>query len=640
MRKDAGYASTVATQLVDKMFEIKARDGLARIGIIHTKHGKILTPTLLPVINPHIDLVKIDEIPMADAIITNSYIIYNDEKLRKEAIEKGLHSMLEFNKPIMTDSGSFQIYKYGVKIDAVEILKFQREIGSDIGTILDIFSEKKEYEIVKKETEETIRRAKESINEKGEMLLACTIQGGIYRDLRRKCSKEMAKLRADIYPIGGVVPLMENQEYKKLAEIIIECKKYIPPSRPVHLFGAGHPLIFPMAVALGCDIFDSASYVKYAKDNRFIFPDGTKKLQEMVEIPCNCKICNSYSADEIKKMERKERERIIAKHNLLQAFNELKKIREAIRHGYLMEVVERRAACHPMLIEAMEIMKKNKKWLERYENISKDRAFIYSSKYSMHRPIVYRLQKRIIERYTPFFDESVIFDDLPKPYSTKNEWIKEIEANVFIESPFGLVPAELDEIYPIAQSIFPENLDYEARKEKSKIWRKLKNLKYVEYEKTGKKSRDFDLRKIKAIADYQFGKGAGNALFSGKIEIVKSKKTGKIRNVICDGKHVVSMRASDGFFTLKKEGAKILHKHFSQPKMRVYIADDAIPFVKKGKNVFAKFVLDACNQLRPYDEALIVNKEDELIAVGQCMLNREEMIDFERGIAVITRESI
>jgi 7-cyano-7-deazaguanine tRNA-ribosyltransferase len=640
MRKDAGYASIAAIQHADKMFEIKIRDGLARIGIIHTKHGKIPTPALLPVINPHIDLIRIDEISMADAIITNSYIIYSDENLRKEAIEKGLHSLLNFKKPIMTDSGSFQIYKYGVKIDAIEIVKFQREIGSDIGTILDLFSEEKEYGIVKNETEETIRRAKESIKEKGEMLLACTIQGGIYKDLRRKCSKEMAKLRTDIYPIGGVVPLMENQEYKKLAEIIMECKKHLPPSKPIHLFGAGHPLVFPMAVAMGCDIFDSSSYVKYAKDNRFIFPDGTKKLEEMEEIPCGCKICSSYSAEELKKMEKKERERAIAKHNLLQAFNEIKKIREAIRHGYLMEIVERRASCHPMLMEAMEIIKKNKKWLERYENISKDKAFIYSGNYSMHRPIVYRLQKRIMERYEPFFVESIIFDDLPKPYSSRNEWIKKIEANVLIDSPFGLIPAELDEIYPVAQSLFPENLDYEARKEKLKIWKKLKNLRYVDYLKVGKKSRDFDLRKIRAIADYQFGKGAGNALFKGKIEIIKSKKTGKIRNVICNGKHVVSMRASDGFFTLKKEGGKILHNYFAQPKMRVYVATEAIPFIKDGKNVFTKFVLDACKELRPYDEALIVSEKDELIAVGQCMLNREEMIDFERGIAVITREAI
>ncbi|MBC7081293.1 MAG: tRNA guanosine(15) transglycosylase TgtA [Thermoplasmatales archaeon] len=640
MRKGAGYANNVAIQLADKMFEIKVRDGLARIGVLHTKHGKILTPTLLPVINPHIDLLPVSEIPMADAIITNSYIIYSDENLRKEAVEKGLHSLLNFKKPIMTDSGSFQIYKYGIEIDPIEIVKFQREIGSDIGTILDLFSERKDYEIVKKETEETIRRAKESIKEKGEMLLACTVQGGIYKELRRKCSKEMAKLRADIYPIGGVVPLMENQEYKKLAEIIIECKKNLPPSRPIHLFGAGHPLIFPLAVALGCDIFDSASYVKYAKDNRFIFPDGTKKLDEIDEIPCNCKICDSYSADEMRKMDRREREKKIAQHNLLQAFGKIKKIREAIKHGYLMEIVERGAVCHPNLMEAMEIIKNNKRWLEKYENISKDKAFIYSGKYSIHRPIVYRLQKRIIERYEPFFEKSIIFDEMQKPYTSKNEWLKKIEGNVFIDSPFGLIPIELDEIYPVAQSVFPEILDDETRKESSKIWRKFKKLEYAGYEEFGKNSKNFDLRKIRAIADYQFGKGAGNALFKGKIELIKSKKTGKIRNVICDGKHLVSMRATDGFFTLKKEGAKILHKYFKPPKMRVYIGKEAISFVKEGKNVFAKFVLDACKELRPYDEALIVSENDELIAVGQCVLNREEMTDFERGIAVITREVV
>jgi 7-cyano-7-deazaguanine tRNA-ribosyltransferase len=74
--------------------------------------------------------------------------------------------------------------------------------------------------------------------------------------------------------------------------------------------------------------------------------------------------------------------------------------------------------------------------------------------------------------------------------------------------------------------------------------------------------------------------------------------------------------------------------------MRVVVTDDAVPFIKQGKNVFAKFVVDACEELRPYDEALIVSKDDELIAVGQCLLNREEMLDFERGIAVKTREAI
>jgi len=624
------------------MFEIKVRDGLARIGILRTKHGVINTPTILPVINPHFIPIHPNEMLQmgAEAVITNSYIIYNDEELRKKALKEGLHALLNFNKPIMTDSGSFQMYMYGIEIDAIEIVKFQRSIGSDIGTILDIFSEEESYDKIKEEVEKTIERAKESMKERGDMLLACTVQGGIYKDLRRYCAKQLAKLRSDIYPVGGVVPLMEKQRYAEIAEIIIASKKELPPSKPVHLFGAGHPIIFPLAVALGCDLFDSASYIKYAKDERLIFSDKTLRLKEMDELPCCCPVCSKFGIDDLREMDREERVVKIAYHNLWQTFAEIKKIRQAIRHGNLWEVVEQRATAHPSLMDAMEVIKNEKKWLEKWENISKKRAFMYTSRYSIHRPIVYRLQKRILERYEPFFEKSIIFGEMEKPYS-RNEWMKKIEANCIIESCFGPVPLELDEIYPVAQSIFPSSIDAEAEKEARKTCNKFyKKLKIVDFSAVKKGSKDFDIRKIKSIANYQFGKGAGEALFRGKIEIVKSKTTGKIRNVICDGKHVVSMRAPDGFFSLKAEGGKRLHAFFSPPKMRVVVTDDAIPFIKEGKNVFAKFVIDACKELRPYDEALIVSKDDELIAVGQCLLNRDEMLDFERGIAVKTREVI
>lgn len=100
------------------------------------------------------------------------------------------------------------------------------------------------------------------------------------------------------------------------------------------------------------------------------------------------------------------------------------------------------------------------------------------------------------------------------------------------------------------------------------------------------------------------------------------------------------MRAPDGIFTLKIDGAKILHKSFKYPKLRVVIKDDAVPFVKDGKSVFAKFVKDCDPDLRPFDECLIVDKKDNLLAVGRCLLNRQEMLSFDTGVAVKTRENL
>lgn len=635
------------------MFEIKDRDAAGRICSFTTRHGTVTTPALLPVINPNQLLIHPKEMEKfgAQMLMTNSYIINENEEMRNEALKKGIHSLLDFHGPVMTDSGAFQSYLYGIKIDPIKIVEFQRDIGSDVGSILDVLTPPDaSYEEAKNGIEETLGRARKSIEVKGEMCLACPIQGSIYPDLRKKCAQEMSELDAGFHPIGGVVPLMEGQYYKELAEVIIASKKGLTPARPVHLFGAGHPLIFPLAVALGCDFFDSSAYIKYAKDDRLIFPDSTRHLDEIDELPCCCPICEKYGT-EIKEMPEEERIKKIAEHNLYISFAEMKKVREAIREKRLWELVELRSRANPHLMDAMNLLKRERKWLEKWEPISK-KNFFYTGRHSINRPIIYRYHKRLFERYAlldSLDSPTILFKEGKKPYS--RYYAKEIReistkgrANLIVSSSLGPVPMELDEMFPFSQSILPKEVDHETkemvREIEKKFLRSYTSIKW-EGENTLKKipsgSFDFDISKIKAVADMQFGKGAGDAF--REIKIKKSKKTGKIRNVFCNGKHVLSMRASDGFFTLKFAGGKRLHKKFHPPKLRVFVKDEAIPFIAEGKSVFCKFVMDCDDRLRPFDECLIVDKNDDLIAVGQCLLNREEMLSFERGVAVKTRES-
>jgi 7-cyano-7-deazaguanine tRNA-ribosyltransferase len=644
-------------------FEIKKRDAAGRICKFSTNHGTVTTPNLMPVINPNKMIITPKEMKKlfgTEILITNSYIINRDKNLREKALEQGVHRLIDFNGTVMTDSGTFQSYVYGKeKVDPIKIIEFQKNIGSDIGTILDVFGTP---DITKKQAEtgvkETIKRAKESIKIKGEMNLACTVQGSIFSDLRTKCAKELSKIESDFFPIGGVVPLMEKQRYSDLVKVIIASKKGLNPSRPVHLFGCGHPMIFPLAVSLGCDFFDSSAYIKYANDERMIFYWGTEKLEDIQELPCSCPICSKYSVIELKKLEKKERIKEIAKHNLYVSFEELKKIRNAISQGNLWELVERRANTNPYLLESLNELKKieNKKFLERYEPISKNKALFYTGPQTIHRPIVYRVQKRIFERYKPNSKLSVIFPELKKPYSNYIlEKIKKIKSknakvNIIIDSYLGPVPIELDEMYPFAQSVFPEQVDEETEEMNTSIFEKFtKNQNLIcwkgnktldEIEKKQAKLYSYDIEKVKSIADMQFSKGAGKVLLSGKVEIIKSKKTKKIRNIYVNKKHILSMRASDSMFTLKTEGAKKLHKNFNYPKLRVVIDSDAVPFVKDGKSVFAKFVKDCDSNLRPMDECLIVDNDDKLIAIGRCILNREEMITFTNGIAVKNREVV
>jgi 7-cyano-7-deazaguanine tRNA-ribosyltransferase len=151
---------------------------------------------------------------------------------------------------------------------------------------------------------------------------------------------------------------------------------------------------------------------------------------------------------------------------------------------------------------------------------------------------------------------------------------------------------------------------------------------------------DLDAYRIRAVADYQFGVGAADALFSGKVDLVKSKNTDKIRNVIVDGDHILSLRAEDGFFTMRPGAARRLMKAFPSPMLRVIVKDDAIPFVMEGKNTFCGFIIDADPELRPMDECMVVDKNDKLLAIGRAILVPDEMRAMSKGIAVKVREGV
>ena len=149
-----------------------------------------------------------------------------------------------------------------------------------------------------------------------------------------------------------------------------------------------------------------------------------------------------------------------------------------------------------------------------------------------------------------------------------------------------------------------------------------------------------DVKKVKAIADYQFGFGAGDAIFEGNINIEKSKKTGKIRHIY-DGKTLlVNMRASDSYLILSKEGAKRLHANIPYPQNRVVVNKDSEPFALDGKSVFCKFVVDCDDNIRAKDEVLIVNEEDKLLAYGKALLGACEIEQFQTGQAIKTRKGM
>ena len=379
------------------MFEIKYRDGAGRIGIIKYKNKKLETPLLLPVINPYKNILPIEIIKKykINAIITNAYILY------RKKFDGDIHKFLNFDGIIETDSGSYQMlhYKKDLEINNREIIEYQIRINSDILNVLDIPTDiDKSKEEAEKELNITIERIREGIKLKGDRLINGAIQGGIYVDLRRKAAEYVKDLDVDIFAIGTIVPYMIKYNFYKLLELAIEPKILLPFNKPIHLFGMGHTLIIPLSIYLGFDIFDSASYILFAKDKRILTPYGTFRYDEIKDFYIETKN-NIYHIEEIKDYNNEELIRILAEHNLYNLIKEIEITKDAIKNEYLTDLILIKAHTHYSLYKATRlILEKYYNYLKSLEPIRKRSGIFYGGELNEIRVDVKRALERVNER--------------------------------------------------------------------------------------------------------------------------------------------------------------------------------------------------------------------------------------------------
>ncbi|BDR91174.1 tRNA guanosine(15) transglycosylase TgtA [Vulcanisaeta souniana] len=463
-------------------FEVLDKDLMGRIGALRTRTGIIETPALFPVINPAKQVVALDEIKDIgfNQVITNAYLLkrhYGD--LVREV---GIHKLLDWDGPIMTDSGAYQLLMYGkVEVSPDEILKYEIDIGTDIGVILDIPTQwGRPRDMVLLEVEETLRRAKSALvkakmwDPGHRMLMVGPVQGGDKLDLLSYSAEKMSELNFDIYAVGSPTTLLEEYDFSTIMRMIATAKMKLPPGKPVHLFGAGHPLILPFAVAMGIDLFDSASYVLYARDDRVILRDRTVRLSEVKvdRIPCNCPVCRRYSVKELMSMGKAERERLLAIHNLYVLWEELQEIKARIKEGTLWEYIEEKAGGDARARSALMALRRGLRAFLRMipEASGRVRALHITSIDSLHRPEVIRHVEKILNNYEPPKGCLVVIlpgEFLDRPYIRDSvlSWLLDqlltnnllSKVNVVINNPvLGPVPYEISEIYPLSQHEYPE----------------------------------------------------------------------------------------------------------------------------------------------------------------------------------------
>ena len=144
--------------------------------------------------------------------------------------------------------------------------------------------------------------------------------------------------------------------------------------------------------------------------------------------------------------------------------------------------------------------------------------------------------------------------------------------------------------------------------------------------------------RLRQIADYQFGTGAGEALFGEPAALtVTRSKSGRPRQVQAAEGRLVSL-GLDGRFTLGLAGGRRLRETLDAPQGRVVVGEESDPFVRDGRNAFAKFVVEAGESIRSNDEVLVVREDDTLLGVGRAELPAAAMADLSSGVAVSVRD--
>ncbi|WP_254861989.1 PUA domain-containing protein [Halovivax gelatinilyticus] len=149
-----------------------------------------------------------------------------------------------------------------------------------------------------------------------------------------------------------------------------------------------------------------------------------------------------------------------------------------------------------------------------------------------------------------------------------------------------------------------------------------------------------ELAALRYVAEYQFGAGAGTALFDpAESPTITRTGSGRPQQIHVDGDRLVSY-GTDGRFTLGLEGGRRLAAAFDPPVGRVVVDDESEPFVRDGKNVFAKFVRGVDPAVRAGDEVVVEHVDGTLLAVGRAALDAGSIRDFETGMAVKVRSSV
>ncbi len=498
---------------------------------------------------------------------------------------------------------------------------------------------------------------------------------------------EQEIIKADLYVMEGAGCF--DNDARGLMNHLIDMKKKVIPDAAIYAPNLCTPENLAMLCYIGLDVFDDTRTVICAYNDIYLTTSGNFHLDSLSELPCRCSACATISYQELIEMPKKQRAQILEQHNRNVLEAELALVREKIRSGSLREYVESQCRIRPWLTALLRLFDAEYEYMEKHTPLVRANELIATTSEALSRTEVVRFATRIQKRYTPPATSILVL--LPcsakKPYSLSTSHGKFIRAmgknrkfvhEMILTSPMGIVPRELELTYPAghydtvvtghwdAEEIrwvvdclegYLLNNPYEhivahvdgayiticeqvaKRLEKEIIYTargnpvsgeslsELKQTLAELVEGRSKPSRNPTKEMMHAIAEYQFGKGAGDVLLP---DHAKVRGPFPKHQIFIDKEQVGTLVPQYGILALTVKGVRMLVESGGFKDYIVNIDD----FFPRG-SLLAPGVLEAGRQIRPADEVIVLG--NKAIGVGRAVMCAEEMQDSTRGIAVDLR---
>jgi len=363
-------------------FTVHATDGLARRATLTTAHGEIQTPIFMPVgtqgtvksLTPH-DLEEME----AQIILGNTYHLYLRPGDDLVARRGGLHKFANWKRPILTDSGGFQVFslqeirkitEQGVEFRSYidgskhffspeKVIDIQKNLGSDIMMVLDecvAYGEGREYtEKSLAMTTRWARRCREHYPRgTGGQIMFGIVQGGFHKDLREMSLSQLREIDFEGFAIGG---LSVGESTEQMYDILGHIAPLMPDDKPRYLMGVGTPLDILQGVSVGVDMFDCVLPSRNARNGTLFTSRGKVNIKRAeyaeddspLDPECGCYTCRNFTKAYLRHLYQAKEllsYRLNTYHNLYFYLNLMKQIRAAIEAGTFADLKRRYEAVY------------------------------------------------------------------------------------------------------------------------------------------------------------------------------------------------------------------------------------------------------------------------------------------------------